>query len=104
MSPEEARPLYLGVLREVCPAADVAAVRAGADVRTACRMGVGRFREMVDLLSERAGFPVHYDDADADSLLTLLGAVDFLVAESARVSLLGLDRVGLDGVVLHRVG
>lgn len=104
MSPEEARTLYLGVLREVCPAADFVAIRAGADVRTACPMGVGRFREMVKLLSEHAGFRVHYDDADADSLLTLDGAVDFLVAESARISLLGLDWVGLDQVGLHRVG
>lgn len=104
MSPEEARTLYLGVLREVCPAADFVAIRAGSDVRAACPMGVGRFREMVELLSEEAGFPVHYDDADADSLLTLDGAVDFLVAESARISLLGLDGVGLDRVGLHRVG
>ena len=92
MRPDEARELLEQSLRGVVPDADLTG------------MGVARFREMVELLSERAGFPVHYDDADADSLLTLLGAVDFLVAESARVSLLGLDRVGLDGVGLHRVG
>jgi hypothetical protein len=48
----------------------------------------------VGRLSELAGFEVHLDDADADSLRTIDDAVRFLVNESSRLTLLGQHTAG----------
>lgn len=93
LTPETARRLYLSALSEVAPDADLAAVRAGFDVRLALRLDEARFRLFLEHLGRGAGFELHYDDADADCLRTLGGGTRFLVDESARVRLLGMQRV-----------
>lgn len=94
VTPDKARTMYLKAVRKVAPDADLAAVRAGADVRYVCQLDPQRFRLLVDRLSDLAGFEVHYDDADADSLRTVDDAVRFLVNESSRITLLGLHHAG----------
>jgi hypothetical protein len=94
VTPDQARATYLKAVRAVAPEADLAAVRAGADVRYVCRLDQERFRRFVTTLSDLAGFEVHLDDADADSLWTIHDGVRFLVNESSRISLLGLHPVG----------
>jgi hypothetical protein len=94
MTPDEARRLYLGALLTVQPGADLLPVVAGADVRRACHLDAARFRGFVDEVGRRARLPLRHDDADADFLVTLDEALPFLVNESARVRLLGLQQVG----------
>ena len=90
MTPHEARVLFLEVLREVAPDADLDAVAHGADVRHACGLDAPRFRRVMDRLGRRTGLRLHHDDADADCLLTLEQAVPFLLNELARRELLDL--------------
>ena len=94
MTPDKARTIYLKAVRKVAPDADLEAVRAGADVRYVCHLDPARFCSFVGRLSELAGFEVHLDDADADSLRTIDDAVRFLVNESSRLTLLGLHTAG----------
>ena len=94
MTPDKARTIYLKAVRKVAPTADLDAVRAGADVRYVCQLDPERFRRFVAKLSDLAGFEMHLDDADADSLRTINEAVPFLVNESSRLTLLGLHAVG----------
>jgi hypothetical protein len=94
MTPDQARRLYLGALLTVAPEADLGTVTAGADVRRACRLGRLDYQRFVDEVGRRARLPLRHDDADADALRTLAEAVPFLVNESARVRLLGLEFVG----------
>ena len=67
---DQARRLYLGALLTVAPEADLGTVTAGADVRRACGLDPRAYQRFVD------------------------EAVPFLVNESARVRLLGLESVG----------
>ena len=69
-------------------------VESGADVRYVCHLDPKRFQRFVAKLSDLAGFEVHLDDADADSLRTIDDAVRFLVNESSRITLLGLHHAG----------
>jgi hypothetical protein len=94
VTPDKARTIYLKAVRKVAPDADLAAVRAGADVRYVCHLDPKRFQRFVAKLSDLAGFEVHLDDADADSLRTIDDAVRFLVNESSRITLLGLHHAG----------
>jgi hypothetical protein len=94
VTPDKARSIYLKAVRQVAPDADLMAVRAGADVRYVCQMDPQRFRRFAARLSQLAGFEVHLDDADADSLRTINDAVPFLVNEYSRLTLLGLHHVG----------
>jgi hypothetical protein len=91
MIPAEARRLYLRALLTVAPDADLMAVTSGADV---CHLDQRQLRQLVDVIAHRTGLPLHHDDADADCLSTIDEAVPFLVHESARVRLLGLQHVG----------
>lgn len=94
MTPAETRRIYLRALLAVAPAADLLAVTAGADVRRVCHLDQRQLRLLVDVIARRTGLPLHHDDADADCLVTIDEAVPFLVHESARVRLLGLEHVG----------
>jgi hypothetical protein len=94
MTPDEARRIYLGALLTVAPESNLVAVTAGVDVRRACHLDQRQLRRLVDVIAGRTGLPLHHDDADADCLATIDEAIPFLVNESARVRLLGLERVG----------
>ena len=94
MTPDKARAIYLKAVRKVAPDADLEAVRAGADIRYVCHLDPQRFRRFVGKLSDLAGFEMHLDDADADSLRTIDDATRFLVNESSRLTLLGLHTAG----------
>ena len=93
MTPDEARRIYLGALLTVAPESNLVAVTAGVDVRRACHLDQRQLRRLVDVIAGHRA-PLHHDDADADCLATIDEAIPFLVNESARVRLLGLERVG----------
>ena len=94
MTPDEARRIYLGALLTVAPESNLVAVTAGGR-RAAClppRPAPAPPPRRRDRGPHRAA--AHHDDADADCLATIDEAIPFLVNESARVRLLGLERVG----------